>query len=720
MSFFQPGSVLNTQAMANKPETVEVPFLANRDPTPNDILYPIGKHWIHIADSEWVLLNFTSAGANLQANWVEFAVSGGSGIEQITVDGTTQVITPSGTPKNVNITGNTVANGTHVKPLYFLKTATSSGTIDIQLATTVAATPANNTSCGISCFRNTQFTIDATSGMVSLNGSGVGQTITGNSGGAISPVAGNWNLLTANATVTFVGTAGTETLDFGLSNLILGSAPAVSGIANVGLGQLALNSLAGGSGCVAIGQQALKSFTSGGGGVGNNIAIGQGCMANLVTGTRNIVIGATSGNAYIGAESNNILINNTGVASEANTIRIGTQGSGSGQQNRVFLAGIVGTTVIGNFVNVKSDGQLGEVSSASIAQTLTGNDSVAVSPTAGNINLIGSTVANGTNAIPLYVKSTGGSTETIQLQIAKLVTPTPANTNGCGISCYNTNQFQFDSTSGMVSLKGGTVNPPLTGVIPDASTAPGTNPVVSNSSGNITIEGGATYATGTRNNPIRTNSLSANTLDLEIQLAGSNASSAAANKYGVSQFDSNYYTVTNGYVTDALANDTFFVYLSADTSSQTGDGTQYTIPFDTKTGTGWDANSNFTTGAGALYTTPVQGEYEFEASVRLQTTSGSMAAHTRLVMWIWATNGSGTDYQVCEFGNFTGAAAARLTDAPNPDGITLTGATRMRLPSGYKVTVRVSVDGVTKNVFVGGLGGTTKVTYFSGRCVSIY
>ncbi len=90
---------------------------------------------------------------------------------------------------------------------------------------------------------------------------------------------------------------------------------------------------------------------------------------------------------------------------------------------------------------------------------------------------------------------------------------------------------------------------PTFGLIPDAHTAPGTSPVVPNGSGNITLEGGIKFATGTQANPIRTNSLAANTIDLQIQLAGSNAATATANNFGVSQFDSNSFTVASGFVT---------------------------------------------------------------------------------------------------------------------------------------------------------------------------
>jgi trimeric autotransporter adhesin len=53
--------------------------------------------------------------------------------------------------------------------------------------------------------------------------------------------------------------------------------------------------------------------------------------------------------------NNNIEIGNLGVAAEANTIHIGTQGT----QTRAFIAGISGTGVSGMAVKINSSGQLG-------------------------------------------------------------------------------------------------------------------------------------------------------------------------------------------------------------------------------------------------------------------------------------------------------------------------------------------------------------------------
>ena len=110
------------------------------------------------------------------------------------------------------------------------------------------------------------------------------------------------------------------------------------------------------------------------------------------------------------------------------------------------------------------------------------------------------------------------------------------------------------STGGTIDITGGTntinfdtnTSSVIKSLTPDASTPPGTSPTLP-SAGTIALHGGATFATNTQANPIKTNSIVASQIDFQIQLAGSNATTAAANKFGVTQFDANQFTVTSGY-----------------------------------------------------------------------------------------------------------------------------------------------------------------------------
>jgi len=90
----------------------------------------------------------------------------------------------------------------------------------------------------------------------------------------------------------------------------------------------------------AQGFQALNGNSSG----SNNIAIGSHAGANLTTGNNNIDLGA----------------NVVGATGEANTIRIGKQGT----QKAAFIAGIAGTAVTGTQVVVNPNGKLGVATSS--------------------------------------------------------------------------------------------------------------------------------------------------------------------------------------------------------------------------------------------------------------------------------------------------------------------------------------------------------------------
>lgn len=270
-------------------------------------------------------------------------------------------------------------------------------------------------------------------------------TVTGDDGVLESPDgAGNFNLLTANTTVKFQGSLNTENLNFGMTNLLMGS-PGVSistGTFNVGVGVGALQSVSTGTANTAIGNNSGRDLnfanfnaflgTSAGqsvtssadntflgstagssvtSGSGKNIAIGSAVLQSLTTGSNNIVVGYGAGNALVAAESSNVYLNSPGVASESNTIRFGTQGSGVGQQNRAFAAGIYNVTVAASQpVAIASTGQLntlgfgtsGQVltstgpastptwqASSGGAITLTPDIGAAVNPVANNINVLG-------------------------------------------------------------------------------------------------------------------------------------------------------------------------------------------------------------------------------------------------------------------------------------------------------------------------------------------
>jgi hypothetical protein len=125
---------------------------------------------------------------------------------------------------------------------------------------------------------------------------------------------------------------------------------------NTADGAVALASNTTGNNNTALGKSALTLNNSG----LNNTACGWQALLRNTTGSNNIGLGDNAG-SNLTTGSNNIDIGNLGVADEAGTIRIGTQGT----QTATFVAGISGTALGGGVaVRVNANGQLGTVGSA--------------------------------------------------------------------------------------------------------------------------------------------------------------------------------------------------------------------------------------------------------------------------------------------------------------------------------------------------------------------
>jgi uncharacterized coiled-coil protein SlyX len=90
------------------------------------------------------------------------------------------------------------------------------------------------------------------------------------------------------------------------------------------------------------------------------MASGYDALLNNTTGTGNIALGNFAG-ANLTTGDQNIDIGNVGVAAEANTIRIGTQGT----HTNAYLAGVYQRNIVnGLVVKVDTDGHLGTVGSS--------------------------------------------------------------------------------------------------------------------------------------------------------------------------------------------------------------------------------------------------------------------------------------------------------------------------------------------------------------------
>lgn len=279
-------------------------------------------------------------------------------------------------------------------------------------------------------------------------GTGPVFTLTGNSGGAVSPDGvGNINIIdsTAQGTARIVGNNGTHTLTMSFSDANH----------NLALGAASLNSLTSGSGNIALGDATLQFITSG---------------------AENIAVGFGSGDAYItGTESSNIVIGNVGVNGESNVLRIGTQGSGSGQQNQAYVAGIYGNSpATPQAVIVNTLGQLG-------SQAITSGTVTSITAGTGITLTPNPIVSTGTVALTIPVVVSSGGTGRITLTNHGLLV-------GAGTSAITQ---LADATNGQLPIGSTGADPVL------ATITAGTGISVTNGAGSITIAATSTGFTWT-------------------------------------------------------------------------------------------------------------------------------------------------------------------------------------------------------------------------------
>ena len=231
-------------------------------------------------------------------------------------------------------------------------------------------TASDNTAMGYqSLFNNTTGDSNTGTGVNALysNTTGIYNTATG-VGALFSNTTAGLNTATGAAAL-FSNTTGVQNTATGLGALYSNT----TGGDNTGTGAYALFSNTSGSQNTAFGWEALDSNTTGSANtatglqalIGNtggndNTAIGLEALSSNTTGSNNIALGTSAG-SNLSTGDNNIDIGNSGVAAEANTIRIGIAGT----QSATFIAGISGATASGGAaVFVNANGQLGTVTSS--------------------------------------------------------------------------------------------------------------------------------------------------------------------------------------------------------------------------------------------------------------------------------------------------------------------------------------------------------------------
>ena len=130
-----------------------------------------------------------------------------------------------------------------------------------------------------------------------------------------------------------------------------------TGTSNTASGYQALFSNTTGANNTANGLVALENNTIG----KNNTAVGTVALFGNTTGSNNTAVGTNAGqNLTTGSNNIDVGANVLGIAGEANTIRVGKQGT----QKATFVAGIAGTPISGSTVVINSSGKLGVATSS--------------------------------------------------------------------------------------------------------------------------------------------------------------------------------------------------------------------------------------------------------------------------------------------------------------------------------------------------------------------
>lgn len=263
------------------------------------------------------------------------------------------------TGNNINLFG-TAAQG--------VSTAGNPGTSTIIFTVQNASTAVK----GVAQFNPVDFTVAA--GVVSLSGTGVGTTITGNSGGPLSPTAGNWNIFGGTG-ITTSGAGSTLTINASGSvpitfNEDVGSATAVGGTLNI------------------FGTAVQGISTSG---AGNTITL---TVADATTAQKGVTLLATNAGTIAGINTT------TAVTPASLAAKLGTQTAHS-------LAVFEGTSSALTALGAATNGQLpiGSTGADPVLATLTAGTGVTVTNGAGSI-----TIAASGGVATTYTEDSGTAT----------------------------------------------------------------------------------------------------------------------------------------------------------------------------------------------------------------------------------------------------------------------------------------------------------------------
>ncbi len=218
-------------------------------------------------------------------------------------------------------------------------------------------------------------------------------------------------------------------------------------------------------------------------------------------------------------------------------------GSATPAANNLNILGGAGVTTSGSgdTITIALSGGGAAIDSVGVdANTGPGTNPV-VPDANGLITVNGAAVA--AHSVPIETHSRAANVYNIEVQYGAAAASTTATSSG--VVHFDSAAFTVDA-NGFVELVGGGGSPAYISTNVDNNTPPGTNPVVADGSGQITVGGAAVAAHSV---PVDIHSRAANAYNVEVQYASA-AGSTTATSSGICHFDNTDFAVdANGFVT---------------------------------------------------------------------------------------------------------------------------------------------------------------------------
>ena len=461
-----------------------------RDPTVNDVNYPIQKLWLNTTnDGIWFLKNFVSNQGIVTANWI-FVATGGQQFQSLS-DTANTVVFPSLSsdtpPNNIQLVGGTGITVTSDPTNHLITFAANGSAIVEQFALQSGTTP-----------------VGPLAGIVTFSG---------------ASVAAGTNPVRTDGT-----NANTMVLEVQTTQAIAATDATKIGLAAFNSGQFSVD----GNGFVSL---------AGGGEAIDSVAVQTGTSPIVPNGAGQITING----AVVAAGTNPVRSDGTGANTMALEVQI-SQALAATDATKIGLANFDSSAFVvdaNGFVTLTGGGAATTKINVD-TNTPPGTDPV-VPNGSGVITMTGAQVATGTiGANVIRTDSLAANTLTIEIQRSTAVAATDSTKNG--VSHYDSAAFDVDA-NGFVQLNGGGIA--ATSFDVQANTAPGTDPVVPTSAGVVTVNGAAV---ANHSVVLETRSRAANAYNVEVQYA-TTAASTDATKSGVAHFNSAQFTAdANGFV----------------------------------------------------------------------------------------------------------------------------------------------------------------------------